>query len=184
MSKTITCPECEKTFDLDDDAYAKIRSQVRDKTFEADLNLRLEEKTAALDAQHELKITKLKQKHSDEKSALLTEHEQEITALERRNSETELALEASRDMKAKQSTKMIGESLEVHCETEFNKLRPTAFQTDYFRRDTEVVEGSKGDFIYRNYDEQGIEIVSIMFDMKNEERVVRQSKKTLLTTKN
>lgn len=72
------------------------------------------------------------------------------------------------DMKAQLSTKMLGESLEQHCEIEFNRLRPTAFPHSYFEKDNEVVEGTKGDFIFRDFDEDGNEIISIMFEMKNE----------------
>jgi hypothetical protein len=73
-----------------------------------------------------------------------------------------------KDMKAKLSTKMIGETLELHCETEFNKLRATAFQNAYFEKDNDARTGSKGDFIYKESDEAGNEIISIMFEMKNE----------------
>ena len=73
-----------------------------------------------------------------------------------------------KDMKLKLSTKMIGETLEQHCETEFNKLRATAFQKAYFEKDNDSKSGSKGDYIYREIDEAGIEIISIMFEMKNE----------------
>ena len=72
-----------------------------------------------------------------------------------------------RDFKAKQSTKMIGESLEVHCHNEFNKLRPL-FKNAYFEKDNDIKTGSKGDFIFKDYDDEGIEITSIMFEMKNE----------------
>lgn len=72
-----------------------------------------------------------------------------------------------KDFKAKQSTKMIGESLEQHCNNEFNKLRPL-FSNSYFEKDNDARTGSKGDFIFRDYDEEGTEIVSIMFEMKNE----------------
>jgi len=72
-----------------------------------------------------------------------------------------------KDFKAKQSTKMIGESLEQHCNNEFNKLRPL-FKYSYFEKDNDARTGSKGDFIFRDYDEDGTEIVSIMFEMKNE----------------
>ena len=72
-----------------------------------------------------------------------------------------------RDFKAKQSTKMIGESLEVHCSNEFNKLRPL-FSNAYFEKDNDARSGSKGDFIYRDYDDEGMEFVSVMFEMKNE----------------
>jgi hypothetical protein len=73
-----------------------------------------------------------------------------------------------KDMKLKLSTKMLGETLEQHCETEFNKLRATAFQKAYFEKDNDSKSGSKGDFIYREIDEAGNEIISIMFEMKNE----------------
>ena len=73
-----------------------------------------------------------------------------------------------KDFKLKQSTKMIGESLEQHCEIEFNKLRATGFQNAYFEKDNDARTGSKGDYIYREFDENGTEIISIMFEMKNE----------------
>lgn len=72
-----------------------------------------------------------------------------------------------KDFKARQSTKMIGESLEQHCSNEFNKLRPL-FKNVYFEKDNDIKTGSKGDFIFREYDEDGTEIISIMFEMKNE----------------
>ncbi len=73
-----------------------------------------------------------------------------------------------RDLKARQSTKMVGESLEVHCSNEFNKLRPL-FANAYFEKDNDIKSGSKGDFIFRDFDEDHSEIVSIMFEMKNEQ---------------
>jgi hypothetical protein len=73
-----------------------------------------------------------------------------------------------KDLKLKLSTKMVGETLEQHCETEFNKLRATAFQKAYFEKDNDSKSGSKGDFIYRETDDAGNEIISIMFEMKNE----------------
>lgn len=80
----------------------------------------------------------------------------------------EREIERIQDMRARLSTKMLGESLEQHCEIEFNRLRPTAFPRAYFEKDNEVVEGTKGDFVFRDFDEEGSEIVSIMFEMKNE----------------
>ena len=78
------------------------------------------------------------------------------------------AIERLRDMKARLSTKMVGETLEQHCETEFNRIRATAFPRAYFEKDNDARTGSKGDFIFRDSDEAGTEIVSIMFEMKNE----------------
>lgn len=74
-----------------------------------------------------------------------------------------------KDLKIKLSTKMVGETLEQHCETEFNKLRATGFQNAYFEKDNDSKTGSKGDYIYREHDEFGNEIISIMFEMKNEQ---------------
>ena len=78
------------------------------------------------------------------------------------------AIERLRDMKARLSTKMVGETLEQHCETEFNRIRATAFPRAYFEKDNDASSGSKGDYIFRDTDESGTEIVSIMFEMKNE----------------
>ena len=73
-----------------------------------------------------------------------------------------------KDFKARQSTKMVGESLEQHCEIEFNRLRATAFPSAYFEKDNDARTGSKGDFIYREADPDGTEFISVMFEMKNE----------------
>ena len=81
------------------------------------------------------------------------------------------------DMKARLSTKMVGETLEQHCETEFNRIRPAAFSKAYFEKDNDARSGSKGDYIFRDMDETGIEIVSIMFDMKNENSETASKKK-------
>ena len=80
----------------------------------------------------------------------------------------EETIERLRDMKARLSTKMLGETLEQHCETEFNRLRATAFPRAYFEKDNDSRNGSKGDYIFRESDDAGTELVSIMFEMKNE----------------
>jgi hypothetical protein len=82
--------------------------------------------------------------------------------------EREDQIERLRDLKAKLSTKMVGETLEKHCQTEFNKIRATAFPKAYFEKDNDARTGSKGDFIFRDVDDEGTEIISIMFEMKNE----------------
>ena len=87
------------------------------------------------------------------------------------------AIERLRDLKARLSTKMIGESLEQHCEIEFNRLRATAFPRAYFEKDNDTRTGSKGDYIFRDLDEAGTEIVSIMFEMKNESDETATKKK-------
>jgi len=80
-------------------------------------------------------------------------------------------------MKARLSTKMVGETLEIHCETEFNRIRATAFPKAYFEKDNDARTGSKGDYIFKDLDETGIEIVSIMFEMKNESDTTTTKKK-------
>lgn len=87
------------------------------------------------------------------------------------------AIERLRDMKAKLSTKMVGESLEHHCEIEFNQIRAAAFPRAFFEKDNDARTGSKGDFIFRDSDENGTEIVSIMFEMKNENEGTATKKK-------
>ena len=73
-----------------------------------------------------------------------------------------------KEFKSKLSTKMVGESLEQHCEIEFNRLRATGFQNAYFEKDNDAKTGSKGDYIYRDFDANGVEFISVMFEMKNE----------------
>lgn len=87
------------------------------------------------------------------------------------------AIERLRDMKAKLSTKMIGETLEQHCETEFNRIRATAFPNAYFEKDNDASSGSKGDYIFKDTTEEDTEIVSIMFEMKNEADTTATKKK-------
>ncbi|MEO9501905.1 DUF2130 domain-containing protein [Nonlabens ulvanivorans] len=86
-------------------------------------------------------------------------------------------IERLKDYKQKLSTKMIGETLEQHCETEFNKLRATAFPNAYFEKDNDARHGTKGDYIYREVDQEGNEIISIMFEMKNENDQTATKKK-------
>ena len=83
-------------------------------------------------------------------------------------SERDLTIQELREMKSRLSTKMVGETLEIHCETQFNLNRATAFKNSYFEKDNDVSSGSKGDYIFREFDENKVEIVSIMFEMKNE----------------
>ena len=86
-------------------------------------------------------------------------------------------IEYYKDLKSKLSTKMLGETLEQHCEVSFNRLRSTAFPNAYFDKDNDVSSGSKGDYIYREYDENGLEILSIVFEMKNQNDETKTKKK-------
>ena len=106
--------------------------------------------------------TQLLEKSLNEKFAIAIKAKDDTIKLK------EEEIELRKDMKLKLSTKMVGETLEQHCETEFNKLRATAFQNAYFEKDNNSSTGSKGDFIYKENDVHGNEIISIMFEMKNE----------------
>ncbi len=123
----------------------------------------------------ELERAQLEKKLSEQ--SLKDKYEQQLK-------DREEQIERLRDLKAKLSTKMVGETLEQHCEIEFNRIRATAFANAYFEKDNDARTGSKGDFIFRDFDpqsagttEQGQEIVSIMFEMKNETEGVAAKKK-------
>ena len=139
----------------------------------------LKAKLESINLSQQLAIREAVEKAERERDGLKSKLEQ--AALEKKLSENSLkelyetqiqdrdaAIERLRDMKAKLSTKMVGESLEQHCEIEFNRIRATAFPNAYFEKDNDASSGSKGDFIFKDMDEQGTEIVSIMFEMKNE----------------
>ena len=267
----IKCPHCQTVFTIDENSYADIVSQVRNKEFAEDVHKQLEfakkqfetEKALAkeqekrlydeerasfeqkilslelalknadvkeeknvqealhqkeiefsalqaeldqLKQQLQFKEVELSQKfqedlHAKERTILELKQEKELQQKEQEVQQTalkekyelelrskkdqfELELKAKdeaiafyKDFKAKQSTKMVGESLEQHCEIEFNRLRMTAFPRAEFGKDNDAKTGSKGDYIYRDYDENGIEILSIMFEMKNENDETATKKK-------
>ena len=217
----IKCPNCGKTFVVDDSGYAQIARQVRDSEF--DRALRQRERDIAEAKEKELELAQMRQKEAfdralaeaerrveqlkaqlaggetekqlavseavRQKEKELSEQASEVAALKNRlaNQETESQLkqqslqreyesrlrqkdemiEYYKDFKARQSTKMIGESLEQHCLSQFNALRMTAFPDAYFEKDNDARSGSKGDFIFRE-SRGGVEFISIMFEMKNE----------------
>ena len=184
----IKCPKCVETFKVDQAGYADIANQIRNREFEKDVQEKLEQVKSAKDseflvaqANKALEIAELKS--SLEKKDL----ENEIALAkavsvveEKKNEELRLKeeeLEKYKDYKLKQSTKMIGESLEQHCEDEFNKVRATGFAGAYFEKDNDAKTGSKGDFIFKDFDEDRNEFVSIMFEMKNESEDTANKKK-------
>jgi hypothetical protein len=120
-------------------------------SFELDLNKKLQDKKDIYDVENK-------------------QLQEEITKLES-------ALDAEKNFKARLSTKMIGESLEQHCESEFNKIRTAAFPTSSFEKDNDINSGSKGDYIFRHFDNSKTETVSIMFEMKNESEKTSTKKK-------
>jgi len=159
---------------------SKISSEMQKTVTEKDAEL--QDLKAKLDANHiaqKLAITEAVSAAEKDRDELKSSLQQ--TRLEKQLAEKSLkekyetqikdrddAIERLRDMKVRLSTKMVGETLEQHCETEFNRIRATAFPNAYFEKDNDARTGSKGDFVFRDSVEDGTEIVSIMFEMKNE----------------
>ncbi|OGM79495.1 hypothetical protein A2382_01045 [Candidatus Woesebacteria bacterium RIFOXYB1_FULL_38_16] len=127
-------------------------------------NAELKAKLEKADIEKELSVTEAVRKVEKERDDLVGKLKTKDDIIKMKDDEIALR----KDMKLKLSTKMVGETLEQHCEIEFNKLRATAFQNAYFEKDNDSESGSKGDYIYRETDEAGNEIISIMFEMKNE----------------
>ena len=143
------------------------RIEMQQNTIDTKVNSAVSAKNDEL-AKKELSIVELNSKLMLKESEM-SMREQSIKAeYEHKIKEKDAEIDYYKDFKARQSTKMIGESLEQHCEIEFNKLRPTAFRNAYFEKDNDARSGSKGDYIYRESSEDGVEFISIMFEMKNE----------------
>ena len=161
-------------------AEASLRNELQKSAASKDAEIQaLKSRLEGLDVKQQLALKEAV--GSVEKQRDELKHELERTAIEKQLAEVALkdkyetqlrdrdeAIERLRDLKARLSTKMVGETLEQHCETEFNRIRATAFPRAYFEKDNDARSGSKGDFVFRDRDEAGTEIVSIMFEMKNE----------------
>ena len=147
------------------------RVEAQGRAFEAEKKLAVEQARSALERERDALAAQVALKDAEKsrcESALKEQLAIELKAKDDIIAYKEGEIERYKDMKARLSTKMVGESLEQHCETEFNKIRAAAFPRAYFEKDNDASEGSKGDFIFRECDEEGNEIVSIMFEMKNE----------------
>ena len=161
---------------------AKQESANAFQTIKAEKDLEIEQlKSQLREKETSIKSTVMEAVNLVEKERDQLKAKLESASLEKQNAENALrdkyktqirdrddAIERLKDMKAKLSTKMVGEGLEQHCEIEFNKLRSTAFPKAYFAKDNDASSGSKGDYVFKDFDESGTEIVSIMFEMKNE----------------
>ena len=150
-----------------------IKLQAKVDASETEKKLALNEAVNKLEKERDSLAGKLEHKETEAKlleSSLVTKYESELKSKEE-------MIAYYKDMKAKLSTKMVGETLELHCETEFNRLRATAFQNAYFEKDNDASSGSKGDYIYKESDQNGNEIISIMFEMKNEDDQTATKKK-------
>lgn len=219
----IICPNCKKTFTIDESDYEKLISQIRTAEFDKEIQEKLKIESDKQKIQSELEKSKNETKHRDElaeKDKIISELKAELNSNDFKiklavneavkSKETELSemsnrinqlqleieqkdcekqlhenelkksyeqqlkfkdeqIEQYKDFKIRQSTKMIGESLEQHCLSKFNELRPLAFKKAYFQKDNDVKDGTKGDFIFRDYSDDGTEYISIMFEMKNED---------------
>ena len=188
-------------FESEKDNAVAIAKFEAEKEFNEKLNKKeaqiaeLKNKIESFSKDKEIEITKL----LADKDAELTEKKSQITELKNEMAMTEKEcqlkeqsikeqyeqklrfkdeeIERYKDFKAKLSTKMLGETLEQHCEQSFEQLRATGFKSAYFGKDNDAKSGSKGDYIYRDYDSNGTELISIMFDMKNEADTTATKKK-------
>ena len=134
-------------------------------------NLEIVKATRSIEKERDDLLSTLNQKENEKELLVKTLQEKHLSELHTKDEIIRLKdeeIEFRKDMKIKLSTKMIGETLEQHCEAEFNKLRATGFQNATFEKDNNAISGSKGDFIFRQFDQDNNEVVSIMFEMKNE----------------
>lgn len=148
-----------------------LSSQLSEKALE--LKLAVTEAVHVVEQERDALANELKAKDTERQLLEANLNEKHLAELKNRDD----MIAYYKDMKAKLSTKMIGETLEQHCETQFNQIRATAFPTAYFEKDNDARTGSKGDYIYREADEDGNEIISIMFEMKNEQDGTATKKK-------
>lgn len=188
----IKCPHCQSIFQVNESDYQQIVAQVHDQQFNKELALAKDQinshhQLELAQMRHERQLLEEKLTHAKdlEKAALAKQASQYQLELEKLQAQSQQSLaklqsdyetqvrlkdeEIARykDFKAKQSVKLLGESLEQHCENEFNRWRATAFMNAQFHKDNDASSGSKGDYIFRDYDGE-VELVSIMFEMKNE----------------
>ncbi len=191
--KELKCPHCGNVFTVDENDYAALLNQVKNSEFEHELSRRLHEieqnqqakMTAQLQTekvQNQLQLQQLQaQIQQLQAQNQQAEQQKQLAVMEVRQKATEsyMRLDAQlkaaqeqvqyyKDLKLRQSTKMVGETLEIHCSTLFNQLLRPIMPHAYFEKDNEVVGGTKGDFVFRDKSEDGIEYVSVMFEMKNE----------------
>lgn len=147
----------------------------------AQLKRDLESTLALTQAEYQFRLQKVESEKELEIRQLRYDLKQveteKVTSVQTLKQTYEAEIERLRDMKARLSTKMVGETLEQHCEIEFNRIRATAFPLAYFEKDNDSKSGSKGDYIFRDKDDTGTEIVSIMFEMKNESDLTATKKK-------
>ena len=190
---TLKCPHCGNVFTVDENDYAALLGQVKNVEFEAELNRRVRE----LEQTQQARLTAEKQADAARQQAdaarvqlqiqqlqsqlQQAEQQKELAVAQVRQKATEsyMRLDAQlkaaqeqvqyyKDLKIRQSTKMVGATLEIHCSTQFNQYLRPIMPNAYFEKDNEVVGGTKGDFVFRDKSDDGVEYISVMFEMKNE----------------
>ncbi len=144
----------------------KLKDEIKNQSLISELSLKNKVSEAVNNLEKENSsltnsIEKMKLEHSINEKLIEEKFKSKI-------SERDLTIQELREMKSRLSTKMVGETLEIHCETQFNLNRASAFKNSYFEKDNDASSGSKGDYIFREFDENKTEVVSIMFEMKNE----------------
>ncbi len=155
----------------------KHQLDLRDKEKELSVKDAVSEKEKLI-ADKENEIVKLNSRLENEKQGYALKEQNLIDDYNRKLKDKEEQINYYKDLKTKMSTKLLGETLEQHCQIEFNRLRATGFQNAYFEKDNNSKTGSKGDFIFKDYGEDGTEFISIMFEMKNEaDDTAKKSKK-------
>ena len=191
--KELKCPHCGNVFTVDESDYVALLGQVKNAEFERELSRRVQEleqvknsevrnqlsdyklqlqtlqsQLQQAEQQKELAVAQVRQKATES----YMKKEQELAEANTKWAEQLKAAQEQvayyKDLKLRQSTKMVGETLEIHCSTLFNQLIRPLMPNAYFEKDNEVVEGTKGDFVFRDKSDDGVEYVSIMFEMKNE----------------
>ena len=136
--KDIICPSCNKVFQIDDSGYSAILKQVHDQEFKQQLDQRVRSEVQLAVTNRDLENEKIKNAGKAQFDLEIKMRDDEIASL--------------KDYKLKKSTKMVGESLEQHCEIEFERMRPIGFQSASFKKDNDASTGSKGDYIFKDFD--------------------------------
>lgn len=167
---------------LRDEEIAKLRATLdaQEQTYEAKKNLAVSEAVASIEKERDSLQSSLQVKEArwaEKEAALNEQHTKDMREKDEFISYQKDEIERIKDMKARLSTKMVGETLEQHCRYEFDRIRAMAFPNAYFEKDNDAVEGTKGDFVFRDFDDDGNEVISIMFEMKNEEDTASAKKR-------
>ena len=173
VAQALTVVEKERDKLTSDLKQANEASKAASEVAELKRQKELQESSAQKDAEIQRLNAKIEASETSQKLAEKSLKEKYETQIQDRDD----AIERLKDLKAKLSTKMVGETLEEHCENEFNQIRATAFPKAYFEKDNDAKTGSKGDYIFKDADADGNEIVSIMFEMKNESDTTATKKK-------